>query len=124
MEHEQAGEEPSAESEFATTVRLIDLYIRQKTDLFLQHYVFEPFAMLGTRLMYLTVVLALLVVATVIFVAGAILLIATQIPLWASLILCGIAAFIIAGIIAYTCFLRKIVLETPTATEMMNRGKE
>ncbi len=123
MEHEQTGAEPSAETEFANLVRLIDLYIRQKTDLFLQHYVFEPFDMLGTKLMYLTVIMALLAAATIILVAGVILLVATQIPLWASLILCGIAAFIVAGIIAYTCFLKKIVLQTPTATEMMNHGK-
>ncbi len=124
MAHEPAGEGPSVESELATTIRLIDLYLRQKTDLFLQQYVFEPFDLLGTKLMYLTVVLVLLGAATVILMAGVILLIATQIPLWASLILCGSAAFIAAGIIAYTCFLKTIVLQTPTATEMMNRGKE
>ena len=39
-------EEPSIESEFARTCKFIDLYLQQKTDLFLQHYVFEPFNLL------------------------------------------------------------------------------
>ncbi len=123
MEREQAGEEPSAAAEFATTAKLIDLYVRQRVDLFLQQYVFEPFDLLGVKMMYLTVVIVLLAAATVILVSGIILLIATQVPLWASLILCGVLAFIAAGVIAYTCFLKKIVLQTPTATEMLNRGK-
>lgn len=123
MEPEQGEREPSIESECATTLKLVDLYFRQKVDLFLQNYVFEPFAQLGIRLMYLSIVMALLVAGTFILVAGIILLIATQVPLWASLLICGVAAFIVAGILAYTCFLRAIVLQTPTATEMMNRGK-
>lgn len=123
MDREPTGEEPSAAAEFATTAKLIDLYLRQKLDLFLQQYVFEPFELLGVKMMYLTIVMALLAAATVILVAGVILLIATQIPLWASLILCGVLAFVVAGILAYTCFLKKIVLQTPTATEMLNRGK-
>jgi hypothetical protein len=53
MEPDTCDEEGSIESEFTTTARYLDLYLRQKTDLFLQHYVFEPFVFLGTKLMYL-----------------------------------------------------------------------
>ena len=56
MEPEPASdEELSIESEFAATIKYIDLYLRQKTDLFLQHYVFEPFDFLAKKLMYLSV---------------------------------------------------------------------
>ena len=36
MEPETCDEEGSIESEFTTTARYLDLYLRQKTDLFLQ----------------------------------------------------------------------------------------
>jgi hypothetical protein len=123
MESDAGDKEASVESEFTTTAKYLDLYLRQKTDLFLQHYVFEPFDLLGTKLMYLSIVVALLAAGTLIVVAGVILLLATRMPLWAALLLTGVVTFIVAGIIAYTCFLKKIVLKTPTATEMMNRGK-
>ena len=57
MEPDVSDEERSIESEFTTTAKYLDLYLRQKTDLFLQHYVFEPFDFLGTKLMYLVVIL-------------------------------------------------------------------
>lgn len=123
MEPDAGDTESSVESEFATTVRYLDLYLRQKTDLFLQNYVFEPFELLGTKLMYLSIVVVLLAAGTLILVAGVILLIATRMPLWAALLITGSITFILAGIIAYVFFLKKIVLQTPTATEMMNRGK-
>ena len=123
MEPDTRDEEGSIESEFTTTAKYLDLYLRQKTDLFLQHYVFEPFDFLGTKLMYLAVVVALLAAGTLILVAGVILLMATVIPLWAALLLTGVVAFIAGGIIAYLYFYREIVLQTPTALEMMNRGK-
>jgi len=123
MEPDAGDKEASVESEFTTTARYLDLYLRQKTDLFLQHYVFDPFTFLGTKLMYLTIVATLLAAGTLILVTGLILLIATMIPLWAALLLTGVITLIVAGIIAYGCFLKKIVLQTPTATEMMNRGK-
>jgi hypothetical protein len=123
MEPDASDKEASVESEFVTTVKLLDLYLRQKTDLFLQNYVFEPFDLLGRKLMYLSVVVTLLAAGILILVAGVILLIATTIPLWAALIVTGAATFIVAGIIAYVFFARKIVLQTPTALEMMNRGK-
>jgi hypothetical protein len=116
--------EGSVEAEFAATARLIDLYLRQKTDLYLQHYVFEPFDFLATRLMYLAVVITLLVAGTLVLFAGVVLLIATVIPLWASLLLTGVVLFLLAAIIARTVMARRIVLKTPTALEMMNRGKE
>lgn len=111
------------ESDLATTIRLLDLWMRQKTDLFLQHYVFEPFDYLGTKMMYLVVVLTLLAAAVVILVAGVIFLIATFIPFWAALLLSGLLALLAALIIAQVFFRAQIVLKTPTAREMMNRGK-
>jgi hypothetical protein len=48
---------------------------------------------------------------------------ATRIPLWASLLVTGALTFIVGGIIAYVFFYKTIVLQTPTAAEMMNRGK-
>jgi len=123
MEPETCDEEGSIESEFTTTARYLDLYLRQKTDLFLQHYVFEPFDFLGTKLMYLSIILSLLAAGTLILVAGVILLIATVIPLWASLLLSGLLSLLAAAVIAYVFFAQQIVLQTPTALEMMNREK-
>jgi hypothetical protein len=122
MEPDTRDEEASVESEIATTIRYLDLYLRQKTDLFLQHYVFEPFDILGTKLMYLSVVVTLLAAGTLIVAAGAILLVATVIPLWAALLLSGVIILFAAGIIAFVFFKKQIVLQTPTAREMMNRG--
>lgn len=116
-------EEPTVESEFATTLRYLDLYLQQKTDLFLQHYVFEPLNFLGTKLMYLVIVLVLLAAGTLIVVAGAILLVATVVPLWAAMLFSGAVVLLAAAIIAYLFFYKEIVLQTPTAREMMNRGK-
>lgn len=123
MEPDPFDTEASVESEFAATAKYIDLYLRQKTDLFLQHYVFEPFNFLGTKLMYLAVVVSLLAAGTLILVAGLILLLATAVPLWTALLLAGAVSFLLAAIIAYVFFYREIVLQTPTAVEMMNRGK-
>jgi len=123
MEPDTCDGEGSIESEFTTTARYLDLYLRQKTDLFLQHYVFEPVDFLGKKLMYLSVVITLLAAGTLILVAGAILLIATVIPLWAALLLSGLVTLLAAVIIAYVFFAKQIVLQTPTALEMMNRGK-
>ena len=105
------------------TIRYLDLYLRQKTDLYLQHYVFEPFDFLGKKLMFLAVLVTLLAAGTLVMLAGVILLIATFVPLWAALLISGVVLFVVGGIIAYVFFSKKIVLQTPTATEMMNRGK-
>lgn len=113
----------SVESEFATTVKYLDLWIRQKTDLFLQNYVFEPFDALGTKLMFLAVVVTLFVAGTLVLVAGVILLLATRLPLYAAFLIVGVAILLAGAIIARVFFLKKIVLQTPTATEMVNRGK-
>jgi hypothetical protein len=123
MEPDASDNKESIESEFATTIKYLDLYVRQKTDLFLQHYLFEPFDFLGTKLMYLSVVLTLLVAGTLIVVAGVILFIATMLPLWAALFLTGAVILIAAKIIAHVFFAKKIILQTPTAREMMNHEK-
>ena len=123
MEPDASDDNASIESEFVTTVKYLDLYVRQKTDLFLQHYVFEPFDFLGTKLMYLSVVLTLLAAGTVIVVAGVALFLATMVPLWAALLLTGAAIFLAGYVIARVFFAKKIVLQTPTAREMMNRER-
>jgi len=123
MEDTSCDEESSVESEFAATIKYIDLYLRQKTDLFLQHYVFEPFDFLAKKLMYLSVLLTLLAAGTLIVLAGVVLLIATVVPLWAALLITGAMIFLAGGIIASALFSNKIVLQTPTSMEMMNRGK-
>ena len=113
---------PSIESEFARTYKYIDLYIQQKTDLFLQNYVFEPFDFLFKRIMYLSVIVTLLAAGTLALVTGVILLLSTFVPLWAALLIMGAAIFATGGIIAYILLSNKIVLKTPTA-ETINNGK-
>ena len=49
MEPDASDSEASVESEFTTTARYLELYMRQKTDLFLQHYVFDPFTLSGNK---------------------------------------------------------------------------
>jgi hypothetical protein len=122
MEQAAGGEELSVESEFADTVRYIDLYLRQKTDLFLQHYLFEPVDFLSRKLMCLAVLVTLLVAGTLAVLAGVILLIATFIPLWASLLLTGAIIFGAGGLIFYGLFSKKIVLQTPGTKEMVEHG--
>ena len=123
MEEAAGTEEPSIESEFARTFKYIDLYLQQKTDLFLQHYVFEPVDFLIKRIMYLSVIVTLLAAGTLILLMGVILFIATWVPLWASLLITGAAIFVIGGVIAYMLLSDKIVLKTPLATEMIKNGK-
>jgi hypothetical protein len=123
MGQETGNEEPlSVEDEFSRTVRLIDLYIRQKTDLYIQHYVMDPVDFLIKQLMYMSVLAALLVAGTISAVVGAMLFISTLMPLWAALLIIGVIAFVVAGIIAYVLFSRKLVMKTQTATEMMESG--
>jgi len=117
MEHAASDEELSIESEFAHTIQYIDLYLRQKTDLFLQHYVFEPFDFLAKKLMYLSVLLTLLATGTLVVAVGVILLIATVVPLWAALLITGAIIFVAGGFIAYVLFSKKIILQTPRAME-------
>lgn len=123
MEPDARDEESPVESEFATTAKYLDLYLRQKTDLYLQNYVFEPFDALGTKLMYLSVILTLFAAGTLVVLAGVILLMETVMPLWEAMLIAGIVIFLAGGTIAYFGFYKKIVLQTPTALEMVNRGK-
>jgi hypothetical protein len=123
MEEAAGTEEPSMESEFARTFKYIDLYIQQKTDLLLQHYVFEPVDFLIKRIMFLSVIVTLLAAGTLILLMGLILFIATLVPLWAALLITGVAIFVIGGVIAYMLLSDKIVLNTPVATEMVKNGK-
>jgi hypothetical protein len=115
-------DDPSIESEFARTYKYIDIYIQQKTDLFLQRYMFEPFDFLFKRIMYLSVIVSLLAAGTLALVTGVILLLSTFVPLWAALLIMGAAIFAAGGIIAYIILSNKIVLKTPTA-ETINNGK-
>jgi hypothetical protein len=116
-------EEESIESEFARTIKYIDLYVQQKTDLFLQHYVFEPIDYLLTQVMYLSVIVTLLAAGTLIIVIGVVLLFATLVPLWTALLITGI---IISGagiILAHVLLSNKLVLKTPFASEMIQNEK-
>jgi hypothetical protein len=123
MEEAAGTEEPSIETEFVRTIKYIDLYMQQKTDLFLQHYVFEPVDFLFRQIMYLSVIVTLLAAGTLILLMGVILFIATLVPLWAALLITGAAIFVIGGVIAYMLLSDKIVLKTPVATEMIKNGK-
>ncbi|MGA9140564.1 MAG: phage holin family protein [Methanocella sp.] len=113
----------SIESEFANLVRYIDLYIRQKTDLYIQHYVLDPFDFLVRQIIYLSVLAALLVSGTLALLIGIILFISTMVPLWEALLIMGIVAFVIAALIAYVLFSRKLVLKTPTTEDVMKNGR-
>ena len=115
-------DDPSIESEFARTYKYIDLYIQQKTDLFLQNYVFEPFDFLFKRIMCLSVIVTLLTAGTLALVVGVIFLLSTVVPLWAALLITGTVIFATGGIIAFIALSKKIVLKTPTA-EMIKNGK-
>ncbi len=116
-------EEETIASEFARTIKYIDLYLQQKTDLFLQHYVFEPADFLFRRIMYLSVIVTLLAAGIITLVVGVILLIALFVPLFAALLITGAIMSGTGAIIAYVLLSRKIVLKTPIATEMIHNGK-
>jgi hypothetical protein len=113
----------SIESAFARTIKYIDLYMQQKTDLFLQHYVFEPVDFLLRQIMCLSVIVTLLAAGTLALVIGVILFIATLVPLWAALLITGAIICGIGVIIANMLLSNKIVLKTPIAAEMINNGK-
>jgi uncharacterized membrane protein len=121
---EDAGREKplSIEAEFAHLVKFVDLYLRQKTDLYIQHYVFEPFEFLVRQLVYLSVLAALLVAGTLAILIGVILFVSTLVPLWESLLIIGIVALVIAGVVAYVLFSSHLVLKTPTTEELMTHG--
>ena len=121
---EEAGREKplSIEAEFGHLVRYVDLYVRQRTDLLIQHYVFEPFHFLARQLVFLSVLVALLITGTVAIMAGVIVFIHTLVPWWEALLVVGIVAFIIAAVVAYLLFSSKLILKTPTTEELMKSG--
>jgi hypothetical protein len=123
MDTAAVNEEQTIESEFVRTIKYMDLYMQQKTDLFLQHYVFEPVDFLLRQIMYLSVIVTLLAAGTVTLVIGVILFIATLVPFWAALLITGAIIFGTGVIFAYMLFSNKIVLKTPIATEMIKNGK-
>jgi hypothetical protein len=114
--------DPSIESEFVRMYKYIDLYFQQKTDLFLQHYVLEPFDLLFKRIMYLSVIVTLLAGGTLALILGTILFISIFVPLWAALLIMGAIVFAIGGIIAQIILSDKIILKTPSA-ETIDHGK-
>lgn len=122
MDATDDNNDPSIESEFARMYKYIDLYFQQKTDLFLQHYVFEPFDFLFKRIQFLSVIVTLLAAGTMVLVVGVILMFSTFVPLWAALLITGTVIITAGGIIAHMVLSNKIVLKTPTA-EMINNGK-
>jgi hypothetical protein len=123
MDTAAVSEEQTIESEFARTIKYIDLYMQQKTDLFLQHYVFEPVDFLLRQIMCLSVIVTLLAAGTIALVMGVILFIATLVPLWAALLITGAIISGMGVIFAYMLVSDKIVLKTPIATEMIKNGK-
>jgi len=122
---EAAGPEKplSIESEFAHLVKYTDLYIRQKTDLFIQHYILDLFDFLVRQIIYLSVLAALLVAGTLALLVGVILFISTILPLWQALLIMGIVSLVIAALIAYVLFSRELVLKTPTTEDVMKLDK-
>jgi hypothetical protein len=121
---EDAGwEKPLAiEVEFAHLFKYVDLYVRQKTDLYIQHYVFEPFEFLVRQLVYLSVLAALLVAGTLAIIIGVILFMETLVGRWQALLIVGIVILLMAGIIAYVLFSSHLVLKTPTTEDLMKHG--
>lgn len=120
MPEEQASEErPSVEAEFATLFKYVDLYARQKIDLYIQHYMLDPLDFILKEIIYLSVAASLLVVGTIAIAVGVILFISTIVPLWVALVACGIVAMLLAAILTFILFSRKLVLKTPKTTEVM-----
>ena len=111
---EQEGE---ADSEITRMMGFIGMYIEQKIDLLLQHYLLDPADALFRRLMIVSVIITFLVFGILVLVTGFILLLAEVIPLWASLLAVGGIACIIGGGIAYHLFASPIILKTPRAEE-------
>ncbi|MHB8162846.1 MAG: phage holin family protein [Methanoregula sp.] len=122
MDESAGTKDPSIESEFVRIYKYIDLYFQQKTDLFLQHYVLEPFDLLFKRTMYLSIIVTLLAAGTLALILGMILFLSTFVPLWAALLIMGAIVFAAGGIIAYIILSDKIVLKTTTA-ETIDHGK-
>lgn len=123
MEPDASIEEQTIASEFAGTIKYIDIYMQQKTDLFLQHYVFEPVTFLLRQIMYLSVIVTLLVAGTLSLVIGSILYMATFVPLWTAILITGGIISGLGIISSYILLSKKIVLKTPIATEALINEK-
>jgi hypothetical protein len=123
MDTDAGCDEETIEAGFARTIKYIDLYLRQKTDLYLQCYVFDPIEFLMRQVMYLSVIVTLFAAGTIILVMGVVLFIATIVPLWAALLITGALIGGLGLILANKILSDKIVLRTPVAQEMMKNGK-
>jgi hypothetical protein len=123
MDTADANEEQTIESEFARTIKYIDLYMQQKTDLFLQHYVFEPVDFLLKRIMVLSVIVTLLAAGTIVLVIGVVFFMALFVPFWAALLITGAIVVGTGAVIAYILLSKKIILNTPIATEAIENEK-
>jgi hypothetical protein len=108
---------PSFEGEFANMFKYMDLYARQKIDLYLQHYLLDPLDFLLKEIIYLSVVASMLVVGSIAITVGIILFVSTLVPLWVALLACGVVAILIAAILCIIMFTRKLVLKTPKTLE-------
>jgi uncharacterized membrane protein len=106
---------PSVEAELVSLARDLDLYVRQKTDLYIQHYVMEPLDFILRQVVYLSVVAALLVVGTLSIMVGIVLYVSTLISTWAALLLCGLASLVLALGLGYLMLTRKLVMKTPAS---------
>ena len=73
--------------------------------------------------MILSIIVTLLAAGYTFLWMGVILLIETVLPLWAALLITGVAVFITGGIMAYVLLTQKIVLKTPRAPEMVKNEK-
>lgn len=114
---EKVTEQEGDMGEIPRMMGYIGMYIEQKIDLLLQHYLLDPADALFRRLIIVAVIITFLVFGILVLVTGGILLLAEVIPLWASLLVVGGAACIAGGGIAYHLFASPIILETPVAEE-------
>ncbi len=117
MPDEAAEARPSMEAEFSSLMQNLDLYLRQKTDLYIQHYLLDPLDFVLRQVIYISVVASLLVAGTLAITIGIIFFVSTLISLWAALLICGLASILLAMGLAYFMFARKLVLKTPKTTE-------
>jgi len=115
-------DELTVEAEFVHLIRCIDLYLQQKTDLFLQRYVFEPFRFLAGQVMVLIVIITLLAAGTIVLVIGLVYLLATLVPLWEALVITAAIMLGTGGTTGYRLITHRIVLNTPVARDVMNDG--
>lgn len=117
-EAQAEGERPSVEASFASLISALDLYVRQKTDLYVQHYILDPLNFILRQVIYMSVIASLLVIGTLAIAAGIIIFVSTLISLWAALMLCGLASLLLAVGLAYFMFTRKLMLKTPKTPEI------